>query len=172
MAPVIEEINKELAKPQEERVDIKIAFTNYSQMKTFKGRLNTLKQQNFRNQWLGKFEAHMLPKHNQMEIRFNLSRKLTYAIVRDGVRGFQIESSSPLAIVAGPVKELTESEASMFILGDPDFKAARFLLSMFSQESFDYFNDPLKHETPALANLLKRRNLKWKVEDGILQVYA
>lgn len=179
LKPIIEQIDKELEKDQEDRISFRI-YSN--KVPTLKTSLATYKSLYKREEWNGKFWMHK--KKNKetdetfLEVDFTPRTAMNFVIQQLGVN--ITEPKDGITIVAnndaphpgdGAALEMDDKQATMYILQESP-RVVQFLISSLSVATQQYLADRKNAEPSALINLLQRNDYNISVVMGTrLRVY-
>jgi hypothetical protein len=162
LQPIVDAIDAELEKEQEDRQLITIQTNN---PKTLKNNLAAYKTM-FRRDWNAKF--WMKKKAEAVEISFHPTAKLNFTMhiggskpKEDGVT-FNIVKPDALRPAEGPPIEMNDAQITQYMLIENP-SDIQFLVAALNPGTQEYFKDPSNNETPALINFLHRRGYKYQV---------
>lgn len=176
--PIIDQIDNELKKDQDERITFQIITNRVPSLKTA---LATYKSLFRREEWNGKFWMHK--KKNKetgeayLEINFSPRERMNFSIQQIGVVK---NTDTEFTIIAnndapnpgdGPALEMNDSQVSVYILTEQP-RAAQFLISCLTDATKEYLKDVKNNEKSALMNLLERNGYRCSVVmDTRLRIY-
>lgn len=176
--PIIEQIDNELLKDQDERITFQI-FTN--RVPSLKTALATYKSLFRREEWNGKFWMHK--KKNKetgeayLEINFSPRERMNFSIQQLGVvkntdTEFTIVTNNDAPNPGdGPALEMNDQQISVYLLTEQP-RAAQFLISHLSENTKAFLADIKNGEPSALINLIERNGYRISVVmDTRLRIY-
>jgi len=162
LQPIVEAIDAELEKEQEDRQLITIQTNN---PKTLKNNLAAYKTM-FRRDWNSKF--WMKKKAEAVEISFHPTAKLNFTMqiggppVKEDTVTFNIVKPDALRPADGPPLEMNDAQVTQYMLIENP-SDVQFLVQALNEGTQNYLKDPSNNETPALINFLHRRGYKYQV---------
>lgn len=159
--PIAEAIDKELAKPQEERQNI---FIECPVPATMKNNL-TLYKSMLRRDWNSRFWMRKRP--TGVEISFAPSQTLPFTVHvgkenPPDVLQYNIVQPNGIFPGDGPALELNDTQLIQHLLMENP-NSVQVLLSSVSTETQKFLQDPLNEPTTALINFLQRRGYKYSI---------
>lgn len=161
LQPIVEAIDAELQKDQQERCDITLQTSN---PKTLKNNLATFKSL-FRRDWNSRF--WMSKKKDAVVISFNPAQRLNFTMHVGSPQAeecLQYNIVRPDGIRPGtsPVLEMNDMEITQYLLMEnPQDVQFNFLL--LSVDTQKFLRDPLNEQPTALINFLQRRGYKYSL---------
>lgn len=180
LAPIIEQIDNELAKDQEDRVTFIIRS---DRVPSLKANLATYKSLFRRDEWNGKFWMHKkLDKKTDipyLEINFSprgrpnfIIEKPETATLDESDRLFDtITTNDALNPGDGPAYEMNDRQISQMLLLEAP-KSAQFLISHLSTETQEFLKDMKNADPTGLINLIQRNGYRISiVMDTRLRIY-
>ena len=178
LAPIIEQIDHELAKDQEDRVSFQLYSNRVPSLKTS---LATYKSLFKRDEWNGKFWMHKKTnketKEQYLEIDFTPKSRMNFTmkpveVPKDTDAAFHIVTPNDAPNPGdGPAFEMNDRQISqMLLLENP--KSAQFLISALSDETKAFLADMKNADPTGLINLIQRNGYKISVVmDTRLRIY-
>jgi hypothetical protein len=175
LKPIIDLIDAELEKDQEERLPIILRTT---QVRTLKNSLAEYKSNYKRAEWNGRFE--MWQRKDHLEINFNVKQvKLQYSIERgvntpapDDDKYDIVRPSSTVSTAGqGPVKELNDRQITELLLVD-NIDEGFFWIPALSDETKTFLSNMKTADPSALINLLMKRSYKISIPNpSVLRIF-
>lgn len=161
LQPIVEAIDRELAKEQDAREEIHIETNN---PKTLKNNLSTYKSL-FRRDWNSRF--WMSKRDDRIVVSFSPSEKLNFTLhvgVKPPVEEvqFNIVQSDGVRPGDGPALEMNDMQITQHLLMENP-SDVQFSLLHISTETLNFLRNPVTAEPTALINFLQRRGYKYAV---------
>lgn len=164
LTPIIDQIDAELAKEQEDRVDFQVYTDNTNSLKNALVHYKSLFR---RTEWNGKFwivkSSNKKTGEDFLDFRFSAkpTTKFSFEIKKEEDKddlAFTIRSNEPVP-ADGPVRELSDNQITSLILMESP-NSAVFDRKYLSAETNAWLDDPKNADTSALINVCERRGYK------------
>jgi len=160
--PIVDQIDAELEKEQEDRTDFQVYSDNVVALKNALAHYKSVFK---RDIWNGKFwmikSIDKRTKEEYLDFRFGAKPVTKFSVaIKSGTNAtedstsFEIRHNEPVP-ADGVMREMNDSQISMFILTEKP-ESAVFDRKFLSEETNAWLNDPKLAETSALINLLER----------------